>query len=167
MPAHKKPTNIKKLHGTYREDRANPYEPRPIALQIIPEPPFELTGHALNEWRRVTDELFLLKMLHNADLSMIAVYCNEIGNYIESSILARQERLLSLQSESGTIKSINASPHFQIAHKSLEYALKIAAEFGFTPASRTRINAPDQVLEDDPLEALKKKYATKPYQAQK
>jgi len=64
----------------------------------------------------------------------LAAYCNEIGNYWECE--ARRKDL--------QVSPLEKVGLFDRAQKHLKHARDLAIQFGFTPASRTRINIPKQ-----------------------
>jgi P27 family predicted phage terminase small subunit len=42
---------------------------------LKPKPPADLTGEALCEWNRVTDELLKLNLLETTDRALLTLYC--------------------------------------------------------------------------------------------
>ena len=142
------PTKIKKLKGTLQECRENKSEPAPPALKQIPDPPEHFNEIAKGEWYRVVGQLISLKLLSNMDLALIEVYCREYAIYVEmNELLDQKSRVMVFKDEKGNMKHAQVAPHQRIADRAVEKMLKIAAEFGFTPSARTRINA--DILKSD------------------
>ncbi len=151
------PSKIKKVKGTYRADRAVKNEMEPIPLHKVPKPPESLKGIGLEEWNRVCKNLLALGMLNDIDLSMLAAYCSEISMYSLFIVEAQKNPIIELKTREGTLKAKKENPFFKMAHEALDKAHAIAVQFGFTPASRTKINMPSKA-DKTPLEQLKEKY---------
>src|SRR5258707_3791368 len=133
-----KPTRLKMLTGNPGKRPLNKDEPRPDAN--IPECPPELGPLARAEWDRLVDELAALRMLTNLDRAALAAYCGAYALWAEATV--------QLQKYGAMIKSPTGfpiqSPYLSIANRQAEIMMRIASEFGFTPASRSRISAPPQ-----------------------
>jgi P27 family predicted phage terminase small subunit len=129
--ANRKPTVMKIMEGTYRKDRAVPNEPKPEVVYIPPPMPEGLNDFGQKEWEKMTLELSKIGMLTTMDTSQLAAYCNEIGNYWECEQRRKEPKNLLLTKEL-----------FDQSHKHLKAAKDLAIQFGFTPASRTRISVP-------------------------
>lgn len=130
-----KPTAIKKLEGTYRRDRAPQNEPRPRVM--IPPPPKWLHGAALREYRRAAKLLFKARVLTELDGAALAVYANEFALWREAvDALAVQGAVVP-----GPGGQVRANPWQGIANTAFKNMRSIMAEFGMTPASRTRVEA--------------------------
>lgn len=150
-----KPTAIKKLQGTFRQDQAVVNEMNPLSLAAIPSPPEYLGEVGAREWYIILSNYAKLGMLSPLDIPLLAAYCKEIEAYISANqALTDKNRVLTIKNVDGSIKSIIPNPLIKIASESLEKALKIAVQCGLTPASRTRIsvsqiNLPNGQKEDD------------------
>jgi P27 family predicted phage terminase small subunit len=129
----------------------NQEEPRPEPN--IPECPPELSPLARKEWDRLVGELSALRMLTNLDRAALAAYCGAYALWAEATE--------AIQKYGAMIKSPQGfpiqSPYLAIANRQAEIMMRIASEFGFTPASRSRIAAPSErgrslfdLLDDDP-----------------
>jgi P27 family predicted phage terminase small subunit len=101
----------------------------------ILECPPELGRLARQEWDRVTGELNLLGILSSLDRGPLAAYCVAYALWIEATE--------AVQKYGSMIKSPNGyplqSPYLSMANKQADTMVQIASEFGFTPASRSRI----------------------------
>ena len=131
-----KPTRMKVLTGNPGKRPLNVDEPRPEPA--VPECPPELGPVARQEWDRLAGELGSLKILTVLDRAALAAYCNAYGLWAES-IEAIQKYGTMVKSPSGYPIQ---SPYVSIANRQAEIMMRIASEFGFTPASRSRISAP-------------------------
>lgn len=130
------PTRIKYLTGNPGKRPLNPHEPRPEPA--VPECPPELGPAAKREWDRLVGDLAKLNMLTNLDRAALAAYCGAYSLWADATE--------QIQKYGAMIKSPTGypvqSPYIAIANRQAEIMLRIASEFGFTPASRSRIAAP-------------------------
>lgn len=131
-----KPSRMKILTGNPGKRPLNPDEPRPEPA--VPECPPELGPVAREEWNRLAGELGKLKILTPLDRAALAAYCNAYGLWAEA-IEAIQKYGTMVKSPSGYPIQ---SPYVSIANRQAEIMMRIASEFGFTPASRSRISTP-------------------------
>jgi P27 family predicted phage terminase small subunit len=111
-------------------------EPRPELA--IPDCPPELSPAAQKEWARLTGELGKLRVLTNLDRAALAAYCGAYALWAEATE-AIQKYGVMVKSPTGYPMQ---SPYLSIANRQAEIMMRIASEFGFTPASRGRISAP-------------------------
>jgi P27 family predicted phage terminase small subunit len=149
-----KPTRLKVLTGNPGKRPLNMNEPRPESA--VPECPVELGPVARREWDRLAIELSSLRILTNLDRAALAAYCGAYAMWAEATE-AIQKYGTMVKSPSGYPQQ---SPYVSIANRQAEIMMRIATEFGFTPASRSRISAPvaDErtlfdILEADPRQA--------------
>jgi P27 family predicted phage terminase small subunit len=131
-----KPTSVKLLAGNSGKRRLNHSEPKPPVA--IPECPTELSPPAKAEWDRLSPELASLKMLSTLDRAALAAYCEAYALWLEAITAVRKFGTM-VKSPSGYPMQ---SPYVAIANKQAEIMMRIASEFGFTPASRSRISIP-------------------------
>jgi P27 family predicted phage terminase small subunit len=160
-----KPTNMKILQGNPGKRPLNRAEPKPTAK--IPSCPKTLTGEARKEWRRVTKELAQLGLLTAIDRAVLALYCQAWGRWVYA-----EEQLEKLRTWAGrdgeepelpppgwtftTDKGYEGvTPWLSIANKAASEVRKLAAEFGMTPSSRSRVTV-TKAEEVDPYEAFRR-----------
>jgi P27 family predicted phage terminase small subunit len=131
-----KPTRLKVLTGNPGKRPLNEGEPMPELS--IPDCPPELGPVAQCEWRRLVGELAKLRLLTNLDRAALAAYCGAYALWAEATE--------AIQKYGAMVKSPTGypiqSPYVSIANRQAEIMMRIASEFGFTPASRSRISAP-------------------------
>ena len=131
-----KPTRLKVLTGNPGRRPLNASEPRPEA--VVPECPVELGPVARREWDRLAGELAPLRILTTLDRAALAAYCGAYGMWAEATE-AIQKFGTMVKSPSGYPQQ---SPYVAVANRQAEIMMRIASEFGFTPASRSRISTP-------------------------
>ncbi|MBS4083291.1 MAG: phage terminase small subunit P27 family [Rhizobiales bacterium] len=97
---------------------------------------------ARREWDRLVVELGKLRILTNLDRAALASYCGAYALWAEA--------MEQIQKYGAMVKSPSGypqqSPYLTIANRQAEIMMRIASEFGFTPASRSRISAPKENL---------------------
>src|SRR5882757_6193325 len=133
-----KPTRLKMLTGNPGKRPLNGDEPRPDAN--IPECPPELGPVARAEWDRLVDELAVLRMLTNLDRAALAAYCGAYALWAEATEAIQKYGVMIKSPQGFPIQS----PYLSIANRQAEIMMRIASEFGFTPASRSRISTPSK-----------------------
>ena len=131
-----KPTRLKLLTGNPGRRPLNANEPKPEP--VVPECPVELGPVARREWDRLAAELAPLRILTNLDRAALAAYCGAYGMWAEATE-AIQKFGTMVKSPTGYPVQ---SPYVSIANRQAEIMMRIASEFGFTPASRSRISTP-------------------------
>jgi len=107
-------------------------EPKPVS---VVECPPELSAIARQEWDRVAPELAAAGRLTPFDRGPLAAYCTAYALWAEG--------VDALQKYGTVMKSPNGHPvqslYLSIVNRQVEIMIRIASEFGFTPASRSRL----------------------------
>jgi P27 family predicted phage terminase small subunit len=129
---------MKVLTGNPGKRSLNVSEPSPHAA--VPECPAELGPVAHREWDRLVGELAALKLLTNLGRAALGAYCRSDSLWAES-MEAIQKFGTMVKSPSGYPIQ---SPYVAIANRQAEIMMRIASEFGFTLASRSRISTPSK-----------------------
>ena len=108
--------------------------------------PDKLSPAAREEWDRIISELAPFGILTGADAVPLAIYCNAFAHW--------QEAVAAVALYGTVIKSPNGfpsiSPYVSIMNQQADTMMRIATEFGFTPASRRRLPKPPE-KNGDPL----------------
>ena len=131
-----KPTRLKLLSGNPGKRPLNKHEPKPEPM--VPACPAELGPVARQEWDRLAGELGKLKILTALDRAALADYCGAYALWAEATE-AIQKYGTMVKSPSGYPIQ---SPYVSVANRQADIMMRIASEFGFTPASRSRISTP-------------------------
>jgi P27 family predicted phage terminase small subunit len=136
------PSNVVRLRGNPGKRRPNDAEPTPAPG--VPTCPSCLGDEARKEWKRLARELGELGLLTRIDRGMLAAYCQAHALWTEA--------VASIGRYGTMVKSPNGyplqSPYVAVANKQVEIMGRIAAEFGMTPSSRSRIRAAGPAPED-------------------
>lgn len=133
-----KPTAIKKIQGNPGKRKLNEKEPQ--APPGVPECPEHLDAVARREWTRVSTLLVGMKVLTEADYIALANLCQAYSTLIAAQKQMNKSGIL-YKTKSGYIQQ---SPLLGIITSQTTIVNKLLAEFGLTPASRTRINIAPQ-----------------------
>lgn len=131
-----KPSRLKLLTGNPGKRPLNANEPKPEVA--IPECPVELGPVARREWDRMATQLAALRILTHLDRAALAAYCGAYAMWAEATE-AIQKYGTMVKSPTGYPVQ---SPYVSIANRQAEIMMRVASEFGFTPASRSRITTP-------------------------
>jgi P27 family predicted phage terminase small subunit len=136
------PSNVVRLRGNPGKRRLNDAEPQPVAK--APACPPCLGEEASKEWQRLAKELAELGLLTGLDRNLLAAYCQAHALWVEA--------VASIGRYGTMVKSPNGypmqSPYVAVANKQVEIMVRIAAELGMTPSSRTRIRVGPKGPED-------------------
>lgn len=104
----------------------------------VPDCPPELSAAAQREWQRLTGELAKLRVLTALDRAALAAYCAAYALWAEATEAIGKYGVMIKSPTGFPIQS----PYLSIANRQAEIMMRIASEFGFTPASRGRISTP-------------------------
>lgn len=146
----RKPSEVKRLAGTYRADRTAPNEPKPRITSRTPSPPIKLSPVAAQEWKRMARELHGLGLLTVVDLTALVAYCETFATWQEALGKIRETGLLVKASTGTPVQN----PYLNIASAAEKRLRGWLQEFGCTPSSRTRVSAPGAGDDSDPYEAF-------------
>jgi P27 family predicted phage terminase small subunit len=114
-------------------DEVDSLDVTPTANQLLECPP-ELPPLAREEWNRIVGELTALEVLSRFDRGPLAVYCGAYALWADATE--------ALQKFGTMIKSPTGypvqSPYVAVVNRQAEIMMRMAGEFGFTPAARSR-----------------------------
>lgn len=110
------------------------------ALTKTPPSPKHLAPHAKAEWKRIFPQLIARRIVTRADLAGVENYCAAVG----------AARTIAETMSAGGLPDLKLGG-LQIRY--MQTARQLAAEYGLTPTSRTRIGAglADDDDADNPL----------------
>lgn len=138
------PTELKVLSGTYRPDRAPKNEPKPPAPEGLPAAPPYFDAVAKKEWNRLGPTLLWLKMLTVADLVAFETYCLTYSRLIAATkSLKKAKGMFYEYTNKANAKNYVVRPEVSVIQKESLLIKVLCAEFGLTPSSRGRMEAPE------------------------
>jgi len=126
------PTEIKRFKGNPgKRPMENPLE----IPDGAPDAPDHLDEVAQAEWDRLVSVLVPAGLVTIADRAAMAAYCVAYSRWVIAERNIKQYGLLGVTPNNMIVKSA----WLTIADKAMDQMMKAAAEFGFTPSSRTRV----------------------------
>jgi len=131
-----KPSSIKRAEGNPGRRALNESEPVYTVPKRVPYAPRFLSAEAQREWNRAATLLMRAHVLTDADLTALALYCDAYGRWIEARANVAKAGAVLKSSATGALYD---NPYVHHANRAREQMLKLMAEFGMTPSSRTRI----------------------------
>ena len=114
----------------------------------IPKCPDHLSDEARKEWHRISKHLFTLGLISHIDRAALTGYCQAWGDYVWAQSRIKQLNEQDPTGERGRIWDTPSgykqiSVPMQISNRSLDQMAKFLAEFGMSPAARSRVTAGD------------------------
>ncbi|WP_250532424.1 phage terminase small subunit P27 family [Caballeronia sp. ATUFL_F1_KS39] len=141
MPRIRKPTALRLIEGNREKRPISKNEPKPRVG--VPTPPPHLIGYALEEWERITPELFASGVLTMIDGAMLAAYCQAYARWREAEEALARMKARDRLTNSLMIKTKNGNaiqnPLVGVANRSMMLMHRFANEFGMSPAARARL----------------------------
>lgn len=142
-----KPSKLNALRGNPGKRKVNKMEPQPAAAGL--GCPAWLQGDARAEWERMAPELGRLGLLTVVDVPALAGYCQAYQRWREAEAAVQTHLAAGLAGLGTAIQSGLEG----MARDRLRLMTTMAKEFGFTPASRSRVSAAPS-KEEDPFEGF-------------
>jgi P27 family predicted phage terminase small subunit len=127
----RKPTALRLVHGT-RGKNQNKSEPMPTGEANAPD---WLSDEAKDVWKHLATELEAIGLLTSMDEQAFAVYCQSYAELIE----AEAELVKGGKTQTTKDGFVRKSPWLSVRDEAHKRMQQIGAQFGFSPASRTRI----------------------------
>jgi P27 family predicted phage terminase small subunit len=98
-----------------------------------------LTGEARRVWRELVPQLMDLRVLAKIDQAMLATLCQAIADVERTERFIAENGLTHNVNPKGDPSGVRLRPEARELRHAREFVLRACAEFGMTPASRTRI----------------------------
>jgi P27 family predicted phage terminase small subunit len=118
-------------HGKLTADMELPAVP----VNAYPTWPRQFQMEALRMWKRLMPHLQKYGLVTDADLSAFARYCQDAGEVKWLQSVLDKEGYTQRSNANGMV----ASCYWSMRNKIQDRMLKTEVEFGFTPASRSRV----------------------------
>ena len=145
-----KPTAIKRLEGNPGQYPLNENEPQPKRGCVMPT---WLPNGAKREWQRIYPELDRLGLVTIVDLALLAAYCVAFSQHERAVRLLKPTRKNPRPEIQQTKSGYEVPSGTELMRRNAVKELRaVSAEFGFSPAARSRIEIKESV--GDELEAL-------------
>ena len=133
----RKPTELKRSAGTLQPCRTNDNEPNYVLQTEIPDPPKYLSKVGRDVYYSTAAELLGLGILTRVSLTMFVAYCIEVAKYYEcQENIAKEGTRIKNRFDEWTI-----NPLVKVANDALNLMIKLAGEFGITPAASSKVSA--------------------------
>lgn len=133
MPNRPKPSVVRDLQGNPGKRAINHDEPKPKIK--TPSAPAYLDGQAKIEWKRITKQLKPLGMLSELDRAALAGYCQAVSEQRHALREMAKHGRYCTNARGDWVRA----PWVLTYEKASDAIRKFAAEFGMTPAARTRV----------------------------
>jgi P27 family predicted phage terminase small subunit len=137
----RKPSALRLVHGT-RDKHKNKKEPKPTGTGKCPA---WLNPRAKTVWKNLAPQLELIGLLTDIDGQAFAVYCQSYAELVE----AEKELLKNGKTQTTKDGFVRKSPWLSVRDEAHKRMMQIGSQFGFTPASRTRIEVTPKDTNDD------------------
>ncbi|MCH8904738.1 MAG: phage terminase small subunit P27 family [Bacteroidetes bacterium] len=148
---HPKPTAIKKMQGTLRNDRILSDEMQLEPIKAIPNPDIHWSEKVSKEWYARATGLVKLGMFCGEYIETLRSYCTALHIMHECEDDFHKSGVTILNVQGNKVKN----PSVSIWAEQQKILASCIAKFGWTPSDKTRISAP--VLHKDKKENLFKR----------
>ena len=145
--ARKTPTQLKRLRGTYRSDRAPHHEPEPEPGPVL-MPRGVLPRSARKAWHEWVPQLEALGLVTPFDTPMLALTCVWMGVVLDAAQMIRdaqethgRDEGLVTEDNRGRARKNRALTALNMASSELRQLSRL---FGLTPADRAALEVPEE-----------------------
>jgi P27 family predicted phage terminase small subunit len=111
----------------------------------VPLPAPEWLGaYAREEWTRIAKELHCLRLLTAFDVMSLAAYCEAYSTWRRAGAMLEEQAAADPETGALTVTTrhgaVMQNPLVQTMRQAAADMVRYASEFGFTPASRSKIS---------------------------
>ena len=148
-----KPTKLRTLAGNPGKRRINPNEPKPKRARL--SCPRWLSADGRRAWRELVPLLDGMQVLTTADRMALTMLCDAYSEWLTArEVIQDKGETYETETTNGSVKY---SPRPEVAHAADAWrrVKSMLAEFGLTPASRSRLSVESPT--EDPLEEFLKR----------
>jgi P27 family predicted phage terminase small subunit len=134
-----KPSGLRLLEGTDRRGHSGRRLDRskePIAPDDELVPPYELAAEVRQVWDQTVADLEAMGVASSADVNQVAIYAEAVVLHRAASRLIAQSSILMV----GARGTLVINKAVLVQRQASLVALRLAQEFGLTPAARTSID---------------------------
>jgi P27 family predicted phage terminase small subunit len=153
-----KSTRLKLIAGTARKHRLHP---EPTAPEDRPEPPADLDHDERKQFLKMRRRVEDLRIATSADTEALAVLACRLAEVVRLSELIRKLGSIYVQERKegaeGSVRVLKANPAVAQRSEAWRHIQSLVAEFGLTPASRSKVTVPEKQPEASPWAAIVKR----------
>jgi len=132
----RKPDHIKLVQGTLKKSRVNENQPEP---EIGKPQPFEiLTKDGKKYFDKLSDALFKMKVLTEADSLALTMLAEAVADYYEAR-KALDKKVYGFKNKHGDAV-LRKRPEWSIMNECRLIIFRLLGSFGLDPSSRARLN---------------------------
>ena len=144
-----KPTELKKIAGTWRRDRT-PSGPEPLAPSVIQGPPAHFSARQREIWTETLAHA-PRQIWRQADIGMVEGYVLgrslwETANLEQQKIDAGNPSPLLVVGHRGVVMP---SPYLRVIRLAAEMVARFGAELGMSPSARSTLSVDETLAEPD------------------
>jgi len=137
------PDKLKVIRGTNQRCRMSKNSMEVEQVTKIPPAPTWMSKTGRKIYKDTASELAKAGLLQKIGLSILLSYCNMMSRHIEAELKIKETKaVIPVRDDKGNVRGIAVSPWHRISIDALNAARSIAAEYGMTPSSQSRIIAP-------------------------
>ena len=128
---------VARRNGAYIKDPQRENKNEPVPPKGAPKIPDLVRNDkaALNKWKETVRLLSQMQVLSKADISLLETFCVNYSHYV--ALLARVEELgFAFEDDKGNIRR---NPFASDLSRVTDRHVKLLAEMGLTPSSRTKV----------------------------
>lgn len=140
------PTKLHLLRGNAGKRALPKGEPEPKA--VLPPPPPHLDEEAVRQWNELGKKLEPLGLVTEIDVGQLAIYCAAWSRWVQAEEMLKRFGVVVIAPKSGWPVR---SPYLDIANTAMAQMQRALAEFGMSPASRSRVKSGAPAKDEDPF----------------
>ena len=133
------PAQAKVISGNFRKDRDSH---GPVVELKTPDCPVWLPKSAKKYWKDIAPKLESVGLIGIVDSAAFVAHCDSMGKFEE---VTRKLKLIDDMLDETPQGFMVQSALFTIRNKLWDQVMKSSAEFGLTPASRSKVKSPEQM----------------------
>lgn len=127
------------LHGN-RDKRSPKVTPKPQPIAVDQPPPANFSSEAADEWRKALAACGSMRSLTSADLALLEQWSIARADFIRATRELEAGGMVITDSEGNAKRS----PWLSVRDRASDMIIRLAKEFGFSPAARLRLGHPIQ-----------------------
>ncbi|MBO9437325.1 phage terminase small subunit P27 family [Sulfitobacter sp. R18_2] len=146
------PDKLKLVKGTARADRMNPEAP--AANPGVANAPEWLSDRASELFAQLSATLLGMGIASPDDQAALAMLASRLEEVeLMTAVIEDGGRVYEQKDEEGNVRMIRARPEVGMRNEAMRHAQSLLAEFGLTPAARSKVSA-GKPADENPFKAL-------------